>query len=69
MKQLDLSLYLVTDSTHYTEAEFLYRVEQALKGGVTLLQLREKEKSTRDYILLAQKVHEVMESGKIGYTN
>ena len=59
MKQLDLSLYLVTDSTHYTEAEFLYRVEQALKGGVTLLQLREKEKSTREYIELAEKVHAI----------
>ena len=34
-------------------------MEQALKGGVTLLQLREKEKSTREYIELAEKVHEI----------
>ena len=57
MKKLDLSLYFITDSTNYTEKEFLYRVEQALKGGVTLLQLREKNKSTREYIELAEKVH------------
>ena len=59
MKQFDPSLYFVTDSTNYTEAEFLFRVEQALKGGVTLLQLREKDKSTREYIELAEKVHEI----------
>jgi len=59
MKHFDSSLYFVTDSTNYTEEEFLYRVEQALKGGVTLLQLREKEKSTREYIELAKKVHTI----------
>lgn len=59
MKKLDLSLYFITDSTNYTEEEFLYRVEQALQGGITLLQLREKEKSTREYIELAQKVHAI----------
>ena len=57
MRKFDSSLYFITDSTKYNEEEFLYRVEEALKGGVTLLQLREKEKSTREYIELAQKVH------------
>ena len=37
----------------------MYRVERALMGGVTLLQLREKEKSTREYIDLAEKVHTI----------
>ncbi len=59
MKKFDPSLYFITDSTNYNEEEFLYRVEQALQGGVTLLQLREKEKSIREYIVLAQKVHEI----------
>ncbi len=59
MKKFDPSLYFITDSTNYTEEEFLYRVEQALKGGVTLLQLREKNKSTREYIKLAEKVHAI----------
>ena len=59
MKHFDPSLYFVTDSTNYTEEEFLFRVEQALQGGVTLLQLREKEKSTREYIELAEKVHAI----------
>ena len=59
MKKFDPTLYFITDSTNYTDEEFLFRVEQALKGGATLLQLREKEKSTREYIELAEKVHEI----------
>lgn len=59
MKKFDPSLYFITDSTNYTEEEFLDCVEQALKGGVTLLQLREKDKSTREYIELAEKVHAI----------
>ena len=57
MRNFDPSLYFITDSTNYTEEEFLFRVEQALKGGVTLVQLREKNRSTRGYIALAEKVH------------
>lgn len=59
MKKFDPSLYFITDSTNCTEEEFLCRVEQALKGGVTLLQLREKNRSTREYIELAEKVHAI----------
>jgi thiamine-phosphate pyrophosphorylase len=50
-------MYFITDSANYTEDEFLYRVEQALSGGITLLQFREKDKTTREYISLAEKVH------------
>lgn len=59
MIKFDPSLYFITDSSKYSEEEFLYRVEEALKGGVTLMQLREKEKSTREYIELASKVHNI----------
>lgn len=57
MKQLDTRIYFITDSTMYTEEEFLSRVRAALEGGVSLIQLREKERSTREYIALAEKVH------------
>ena len=57
MKKFDPSLYFITDSTNYSEEEFLYRIEQALQGRATLLQLREKEKTTREYMELAEKVH------------
>ncbi|MBR6616726.1 MAG: thiamine phosphate synthase [Oscillospiraceae bacterium] len=59
MKMLDTTLYFITDSTNFTEAEFLYRVEEACKGGVTLVQLREKECTTREYLSLAEKVHKI----------
>ena len=56
MKNLDTRIYFITDSTPYTEQEFLDRVRSALRGGVSLIQLREKERSTREYIDLAHKV-------------
>ena len=59
MKKIDTTLYFITDSTGFTEEEFIYRVEQGLKGGATLLQLREKDKTTREYVALAKKVHQI----------
>ena len=46
MKNFDTTLYFITDSTGFAEDEFLRRVEEALEGGATILQLREKNKST-----------------------
>lgn len=57
MKNLNTRIYFITDSTAYSEQEFLKRVRSALEGGVTLIQLREKERTTREYIALAEKVH------------
>ncbi len=57
MRNFDTTLYFITDSTGFSEEEFLRRTEEALKGGASLLQLREKDKSTREYISLAEKVH------------
>lgn len=59
MEKFDSRIYFITDSTGLSEEEFLHRTEEALKGGVTLLQLREKDKTTREYINLATKVHAI----------
>jgi len=59
LKKFDPTLYFITDSNGFSEEEFLARTEAALKGGVTLVQIREKDKSTREYIALAQKVHKL----------
>lgn len=56
---MNTQLYLVTDSTGLSEDEFLKKVENAILGGVTILQLREKDKTTREYIDLGRKVHEI----------
>ncbi len=65
MKKFDTSLYFITDSTGFTQAEFLRRTEAALQGGVTLLQLREKDKTTREYLDLAQKVHDLTQTYQV----
>ena len=55
----DSTLYFITDSSTVPEEQFLPSIEAACKGGATLVQLREKNKSTREYINLAAAVHEV----------
>ena len=62
MKNFDrkmMKLYLVTDSTGLSEEVFLEKVRDALEGGVTLIQLREKNKTTREYMELATRVHDI----------
>ncbi len=52
-------LYLVTARYGETESEFLNKVDTACANGVTLVQLREKNLSTRDYYELALKVKQI----------
>ncbi|MGL5379115.1 thiamine phosphate synthase [Clostridium sp.] len=61
----DSSLYLVTDSTGLEEKEFLNIVEEACKAGVTLVQVREKDKSGREYLNLSIKVKEITDKYNI----
>lgn len=65
MAAFNLLLYFITDSTGFDEEEFLTRVESALQGGVTLLQLREKDKTTREYLQLAEKVHHLTQKYQV----
>lgn len=60
--KLDLTLYLVTDSSYHTEESFLNTVEQACAGGVTLVQLREKQRGGRAYLELARKVKKITDA-------
>ena len=43
-------LYLVTDEKMSLDRDISYVVEQAVEGGVTMVQLREKELNTREFI-------------------
>lgn len=56
---LDTTLYFITDSSTVPAEKFLPSVEAACKGGATIIQLREKNKSTREYMELAASVHEI----------
>ena len=59
MKPLDMTLYFITDSTCVPEDRFLSVVEAACRGGATIVQLREKDRSTREYLDLARSTHEI----------
>ncbi len=58
MKNIDLSLYLVTDKSEDVE-KFLNTIEEAIKGGTTVVQIREKTADTLDFYNLALKVKEI----------
>ena len=60
MKTLDLSLYLVTDKSDDVE-KFLKTIEEAIKGGASVVQIREKTADTLDFYNLALKVKEITE--------
>ena len=58
-RKTDYTLYFITDTTYASVEEMLGRVEAAVRGGAGIVQLREKDRSTREYIEIAEKVHEV----------
>lgn len=60
MKNFDPSLYLVTDRLLSKGRSTEFIVEQAVKGGVTMVQLREKESSTLDFFNLAIKIKNLL---------
>lgn len=59
MKQFDLSLYLVTDRHCLRGRDFYEAVEEALRAGVTLLQLREKELGMEELLAEGKTVKEL----------
>ena len=58
-EDIDYSVYLVTDHRNKTNDEFLKIIEEAIKGGTSIVQLREKTASTKDFYQLALKVKEI----------
>ena len=54
--QFDPTLYVITDSTYHTTETLLRAVDEACRGGATLIQLREKDTGGRSYLELAQQV-------------
>lgn len=61
----DLRLYAITDR-HWLNGETLYQqVEKALKGGVTFLQLREKNLDEEDFMKEARKIKALCKKYKV----
>lgn len=61
----DLTLYLVTDSRCKEGNAFYETIEAACKGGITMLQLREKEIGGKALLERADRVKEITDRYKI----
>ena len=62
---VDYTLYLCTNTDMIHDKAIEQCVEEAILGGVTVVQVREKNKSTDDFINIARKVKAVTEKYKI----
>ncbi len=58
-KNIDYSLYLVSDRNVLNGKDFIKSLEEAILGGVTLIQLREKNANSLEFYELAVKVKEL----------
>ncbi len=56
---MDLSLYVITDEKIGLGRSHLFLAEEALKGGATVIQLRDKEKSGREIYRIGVKLREI----------
>lgn len=57
-----LLFYAITDRGEQSESEFLADIEKSLQSGITMLQLREKYKSSEEIIALGKKVKSITDS-------
>jgi thiamine-phosphate pyrophosphorylase len=63
--EIDYSLYLVTDRSFLDNMSLAKAVEAAIKGGVTAIQIREKDISTRAFYDIALSIKKVANYYKI----
>ncbi len=59
LKRSELKIYAVTDKAWLGERSLTEAVEEALKGGVTLVELREKNVSEEELVILASEIKKV----------
>lgn len=65
LENLDLQLYVVTDRTWLNGKLLEDYVEAAILGGATIVQLREKDLSSREFFESAQKIKQVTDRYRI----
>lgn len=62
---MDYSIYLCTDRELMSTSTLTEAVEQAIKGGATVIQLREKDCSSKDFYETAKAVKKITEQYQI----
>lgn len=63
--KIDYTLYLVTDRNILAGRDLLKSIEEAIDGGATLVQLREKDVSTLEFLNIALKVKDITDKHNI----
>ena len=61
----DCKIYLVTDEKACNGKDFYKCIEESIKGGVKIVQLREKNISTKDFYKKALKVKEICKNYEV----
>ena len=59
MKKEDLLLYAITDRSWLGEETLIEQVEKALKGGITMLQIREKNLPEEEFLKEALEIQKL----------
>lgn len=62
-----MTLYAVTDRTWVKDATLMDQVKEALEGGITFLQLREKHLSKEEFIKEAREMKELSKEYKVPF--
>lgn len=65
LKKENMYLYAVTDRSWVGEKSFLQQIEDSLKGGITLLQLREKSLSKEEFLKVAYEVKKLTDEYQV----
>lgn len=65
MKLTNRPLYLVTDHTELSDEQFFNAIEQGCQNGVGLVQLRQKEGTSREIFELAQQVKTITDKYRV----
>lgn len=63
----DLKLYLVTDSDILKNRDFYKCIEEAMKAGVTMVQLREKNTDGKEFLEKALKLRELTRKYNVAF--
>lgn len=64
---IDYSLYLVTDRELLGDKDLVPTIEEAIKGGVTVVQVREKELSTLQFFRVATLIKSITQKYNIPF--
>ena len=65
MQSIDYTLYVCTDRGLMSSPTIEESVREAIKGGASVIQLREKDVSSRDFFKIAESVHSITKASGV----